>query len=101
MIEEYNVKKRSITYIANLCNENYGYIRRKLIEFNISIRTPWEHKDKAIKRKDIGKLNASYKNGNYCKNTIHYCIEEKCNNKVSGVNKRCRSCAAKFRNKKG
>lgn len=49
---------------------------------------------KSIRSESKSKNNGNYKEGNYTKDKIHYCIDN-CNKKVSKKGNRCKSCARK------
>lgn len=54
---------------------------------------------KNCEQRQLGENNTCYRHGNNVKGKIHYCIEN-CGQKVSAVNRRCRSCSTRINQRK-
>jgi len=93
LIKEYIINKKSTTQIANEIECSKNTVLRRLLRYNVSVRTIVEALF-LLNRK--GSNTPSYIDGRTLK--FHYCIG--CNKKISYNNwlygnKRCRSCARK------
>ena len=93
LYQEYVINKKSTVQIAKEIGCSGNTVRRKLIKYNIKIRTQSEAR-KLLEM--TGKKASGYKDGRTLK--IYYCIEEGCNNIINydnwlKGNKRCQHCA--------